>query len=380
MRCLPLKVPHWTNWQSALRRRPWGLWLLHLLSCGYRQLWRLRRFLYRLRILPSYKLRAKTVCVGNLTCGGTGKTTTVIALAREICARESKRSRRTPVSVVILTRGYGRSRGPGFFSKPLLVRPNGRDPILLQKPAEVGDEALLLARALPEAVVVVGSRRVRSGRWACRKFSRPLLILDDGFQHFSLRRDVDVVCLDATDPFGGEELLPMGRLREPLEGLARAQFAVLTHCDQVAGENLRAIRQRVLRHAPRIHWIETAHRPTRLFDLKQQRACPLSDLKGRPVVLFSGIGNPRSFEFLCERLSAKIQQRWRFPDHHRYTRRDLKGLEELSENLPLVTTAKDVCRLPLGWSEQISGKLYCLEVELKILRGEHHWKGLLELI
>jgi tetraacyldisaccharide 4'-kinase len=277
------------------------------------------------------------VSVGNLTVGGTGKTPCVEYVARFY--------RRLGLRVAVLSRGYGSAHGPN-------------------------DEALVLEENLPDVPHLQGADRAALAATAVEELESEVLVLDDGFQHRRLARDLDVVLVDATDPWGGGHLLPRGLLREPPRGLRRAGVVVLTRCDQVgAGERAR-LREAVARFAPGVPLAESRHRPLGLVTAGGAEA-GLDLLQGRPAAAFCGLGNPDGFRHTLEQLGAAAVAFRTFPDHHAYTRADVEGLRGWAGQLPagcvILTTQKDLVKLRL---ERLGGRdLWALRVQLFVEEG-----------
>ncbi len=285
---------------------------------------------YDLGFLPVHRLGCRVLCVGNLTVGGTGKTPTVIALADALVRRGQK--------PCILLRGYGgRAAGGSVVSDGNAVLLDWR---------QAGDEAVLLARRLPGVPVVIGADRVRAGAAALARFRPDVLLLDDGFQHRRLHRDVDLVLLDAADPFGGGRLLPRGGLREPVRSLARAHAVLVTRADE-APDRERVRAQLAACGVAPAAW--SRHRPAELLDLAAGGARPLEALRGRRVFALSGIGRPQSFQRTLQGLGACLVGREVFPDHHAYTCEDAAAVARAAAASGaewIVTTEKDAVRLP----------------------------------
>ena len=304
--------------------------LLRLASVGYGAAVRARNVGYDSGLLRVHRLPCRVVCVGNLTVGGTGKTPMVLALAQAFA--------RSGAKVCVILRGYGR-RGA-----EAAVVSDGRDRLLPWQ--EAGDEAVLLASRLPGTPVIVGGDRVRAGALALQRFGADVLLLDDGFQHRRLQRDVDLVLLDATDPFGGGQLLPRGRLREPMKSLGRAHAIVVTRADQAA--DLTPLRQRLpwLASDRPVAW--SAHRPVRLTDLQTGEARPIQALAGRSVLAVSGIANPEGFHRTLLGTGATLTGALCYPDHHPFTGADRARMAAEAKGLAvewILTTEKDAVRL-----------------------------------
>jgi tetraacyldisaccharide 4'-kinase len=232
----------------------------------------------------------------------------------------------------IVSRGYGGSAGAG----PLVVS-SGRGPEV--GPERCGDEPFLLARRLPRASVIVGADRVAGAREGARD-GADIVILDDGFQHRRIRRDVDIVLLDVTDPFGGGSLLPAGRLREPVSALARADVVVVTRCE--AETPITTIANRVADVRPDLPVVRAGSR-TLGFVSRSGKTAPRPDR----VVAFCAIGSPRGFRRALEATGVELVELAEFRDHHAYRERDLAPLirRARSAGAALVTTEKDLARL-----------------------------------
>jgi tetraacyldisaccharide 4'-kinase len=334
---------------------PWRYFPLVLLllpfSAVYALVTALRNFLYDRGILPSFPVPAKVVSVGNLTVGGTGKTPFVEALARFFSEQGHR--------VAVVSRGYGR-RG-----KKILTVSDGKS--FLEDPALTGDEPLLLARHLPGVPVLVGADRVATARKAVESFGSTLILLDDGFQHRRLKRDMDVVTLRRGDPFGNGLVLPAGPLRERRKGLERADVIVLTGVKGSGG--LKSGIPFEKSNPDRI--VEATYEPMGWRRFSEERHLPRGFLRGKSVFAFSGIGNPASFEATLIGLGVKSAGHRSFPDHHRYTASDWSRIRRRAESLgaeAVVTTEKDAARSRLSWEAAIP--LYILIIRLEIAGGK----------
>lgn len=280
---------------------------------GWATRWRNNAFDRGLR--ETRRAPAPVISVGNLTLGGTGKTPCVEYVAGFFrdCGRR----------VAILSRGYGSNRG-------------------------ANDEALLLDWNLPGVPHLQGRDRVALATQAIQELGSEVLVLDDGFQHRRLGRDLDLVLVDATDPWGHGYLFPRGLLRESPQGLRRAHTIVLTRTDQVCSKERGRLREAIARIAPDVPLVETRHQPCFLVNADRASA-PLETLRRRRVAAFCGIGNPEAFRRTLAALSADVQSFRVFPDHHRYTQADEDDLSAWAVKLPregfLVTTQKDLVKL-----------------------------------
>lgn len=322
--------------------------ILPPLSAVYGAITRTRLSMYRSGTFRSTKLDRPVISIGNITTGGTGKTPLVEWVARRL-AQNGKR-------VCILTRGYGRAR-PG---ERVLVS-DGQT--VFSTPEAAGDEAFLLATNLKgHAALISDANRVSAGEDAIKHLRPDCFILDDGFQHLRLARDLDIVTIDATNPWGGGRLLPVGRLREPLSGLSRADCVVITRVDQ-AGE------------VESIHNVIKTYAHCQIFTSRMSTRGLVSISNSlqnvaKPIGAFCGVGNPTSFfkHLLREGFSPVFQRV--MPDHHPYTQQDIDSIGRAAKDAgahSLVTTAKDAVKLktftpPLP--------VFSLDIEISIDNGE----------
>jgi tetraacyldisaccharide 4'-kinase len=264
--------------------------------------------------------------------GGTGKTPAVILLVDWLLAQGKR--------VAILSRGYRRTSTAQY----LMVSDGER---LLVDASEAGDEPFMMAQRCPKAIVAVGADRYELGDWVLSRFPIDCLVLDDGFQHLGLYRDVNLLLVDATDAEGLAAMTPAGRLREPLRAAARATAIVITRADVPAQvtEVCRKLKA-TLGFMP--DPIQTVFRPESLVSVMTGTSEPLSWSKGKTALLCSGVGHAGSFRFLVERIGIKIVGEVVHPDHHAYTSQDVERLKaravELRAEL-VVTTEKDACKL-----------------------------------
>ena len=245
---------------------------------------------------------------------------------------------------------------------------------------QCGDEPWMIHQSLQGQgiPILVCPDRARAGALAIEMYGSKVLILDDGFQHLSLHRDLDVVLVNARDPFGGRRLLPLGNLREPISSIRRAGMVVITHADRVTAPELARLRTDIEQLHPGVQIVESAHKADHLLDVRTETKLSLTTLKERAVVALSGIGDPLSFEMNLEGLGIQVAQSWRYPDHHPYTGRELKSIEDLRGGLPVVTTHKDFVRLPPDWRERLAGEVYVLGIKLELLKGRNAWIDMLD--
>lgn len=291
------------------------------------------------------------ISIGNITCGGTGKTPITIDLAKRFSNAGHK--------VGILTRGYKRR-----YTDDFVVAGNGKG--AFARCEHSGDEPLMIAKAVPRAVVIVGTNRSIAAQIAIKQYGCDLLLLDDGFQHFKIDRDIDMVLLDYADEPEHDALLPAGRLREPLVALSRATAVIITKVPAFASlERLDYLRYIIRKYAPHADIGTVRFQPSRLntFDGKHLE---IKELTGQSIYAFCGIARPESFFQLLLDCESNIIKTRTFPDHHWYSSKDLAILEQdfaRSGADLLVTTAKDLVKLDLPSSLRSNALAVELETE-----------------
>lgn len=326
--------------------------MLAPLSAIYGAIMRARLSLYRTGALQMREIGTPVISVGNITTGGTGKTPLVEWIAREV-AQQNRR-------VCILTRGYGRSH-PGRR----VVVSDGEH--ILANAQEGGDEPYLLAEALQGlAAVISDADRFAAGRWAQENLGSQVFILDDGFQHLRVARDLDIVTIDATNPWGGGQLLPRGRLREPLQGLRRASCIIITRADQAPETT--ALRMQVAelsggRPVLLSHTRTKAVRP--LLQTKADQYAAGAESLPQPVAAFCALGNPQAFFTHARRDGYALNYTRSFPDHHSYQQSDIDALARAAIERGarvLLTTAKDAVKLS---ALQFAVPCYVLEIGIE---------------
>jgi tetraacyldisaccharide 4'-kinase len=283
-----------------------------------------RRMLYAKGVLKSNKLDAKVISVGNITVGGTGKTPLVAYIAKILAENGEK--------VCILTRGYGRENA----NERLLVSDGEK---ILANVKNAGDEPFELAeKLLGIASVLADKNRVSAGNRAIKNLGITAFILDDGFQHIQLKRDSDIVCIDATNPFGNGNLLPAGILREPLESLKRADAVVITRANLTETGNRK----------PENLLEEIKNFTDAPIFISRNRTNRKSKIEDRKCLAFCGLGNPENFFSQLRQDKINLVATKIFRDHHIYSQKDVDEIEQIAkENQAevLLTTAKDAVKL-----------------------------------
>ena len=344
--------------------------LLFVASRFYRMAVQFRLWMYDKRVIRNHALGCLVVSIGNLSCGGTGKTPVVEVFARTLSAQGRK--------VAILSRGYrSRKRSLGyklmhmFRSQKIEVPPkvvsDGRD--LLLESDYAGDEPYMLASNLRDVAVLVDKDRVKSGLYAVDQYQTDVIILDDGFQYLMLKPHINIVLVDSTDPFGNGHVLPRGILREPIKNIRRADYIFLTKSD--GSHKLNHLKHFLRRHTRRAEIIECCHRPQHLVRLFSNRETePLSKLRGARVAALSAIAVPASFEHFLEQLGATLVLRDHYADHHRYTQQEIIDFVNQAKAAGaefIVTTEKDAVRIPK--LDRCDVPLYYLRIQIDILSG-----------
>ncbi|MDB2525443.1 tetraacyldisaccharide 4'-kinase [Mariniblastus sp.] len=290
------------------------------------------------------------ISVGNLTTGGTGKTPMVIWIAKQL--------RSNGLRVALVSRGYGSENRDGVDG------PN--------------DEALEMEHRLPDVPHLQDPDRYRMTQIARHELDSEIIVLDDAFQHRQLARNLDIVLIDATAPFGFNRLLPRGLLREPLDGLSRADLIVLTRIHLISIPNRNTIVQKIKRYAPNTAIAETQTRASHLLQFDGQTE-EISKLEGQPIFFFCGIGNPENFKLSLERLDCKIVGSVSYADHYHYQRSDLEHIGDSAKSngaTLIICTHKDLVKL--GTNRLGGIPVYAMVVDVEFVSGEKEVKEHLE--
>ena len=329
--------------------------------------------LYRIRALQQYKLDCMVISLGNITVGGTGKTPTaqkMAALIRDLGYR-----------VVILNRGYR-----AHWDDPIGVVSDGKR--IYMTAFEAGDEAYLLAKNLPGVPVVIGKDRAITGKYVVDSMRPDVIIMDDGYQHWQLARDLDIVLVDTLNMFGNNCLLPRGTLREPLENLDRANMFLLTKTNQSTEAAKEKVKEVIAKNNKQAIVFESIHSPCYFVEIAdwykgiKDNKKDLQDLKGCAVMAFSAIGNPSSFEQSLADIGVELVETIRYPDHHDYGMVEMQYVTEraLSQKVrALITTEKDAVKIPSEFIySQRELPLYILGIEVKMLDGEREFLDIVE--
>ena len=322
--------------------------LFSAIEPAYSAVVRYRNWRYDTGRTPTTRVEVPVVSVGNLTLGGTGKTPMVEWLARWFIDRG--------VRVAIVSRGYGAVEG------------------------QENDEAKELRQKLPTVPHLLNPKRAVGAREAIDHHGAQLIILDDGFQHRRLARDLDIVLVDGMEPFGFEHVFPRGTLREPLAGFARAQVIALSRSDAIEEKSRQQIHDRVRTFNRDATWLELSHQPRGLRS-GDGASQPLDHLQGKRLLAFCGIGNPAGFRHALVSCGYEVADFREFPDHHAYQPGDLTNLATWAEQAKvdaMICTHKDLVKLgqPIGGSRPI----WALEIGLAISSGQAEFEKQLGLL
>ncbi len=287
--------------------------VLWILSLGYALIVWCTRILYRIHILSVYRSPKPVISVGNITMGGVGKTPLVICLVEILKERKIK--------TVVLSRGYGARDGQN-------------------------DEVLMFHEVLPDVPIMTGGNRKNSIQKALAVNPVDIFIADDAFSHWPLYRDLDIVAIDSSNPFGNGQLIPRGTLREEVAALRRADIFVLTKIEENPGTA--DLHRRIHEIKPGALIVESKHQPENFQNIFTGTLYSLDTFQSKKVIAFCAIGKPKSFELSLQVLGLSIERHVSFADHHAYTPEDIKKLVEIAraENVNiLMTTHKDAVKI-----------------------------------
>lgn len=353
-----------------------GGWLLMGLLRGISWIYdfgvRTKLGLYKWGIKVTHELPCCVISIGNITVGGTGKTPTAQKMAQIIKAMGYK--------VVILNRGYR-----SHWNKDIGVVSNGKKTFMTAN--EAGDEAYLMAKTLPGVPVVIGKNRAITGEYAVKELGAEVIIMDDGYQHWPLKRDLDVVLVDTLSMFGNGAVLPRGTLREPLQNLDRGDLFLLTKTDQSSKLSRMQLRSTIANYNNRAPVIESVHNPKNFVEIADwykgidENTKELEILKEKDVIVFSAIGNPSSFEQTISSIGLNIVEAVRYPDHHDYGMIEMQYINERASSknaVAIITTAKDAVKIPTEFiysNREIP--LYILNMDICITEGLDKFKEII---
>ncbi|MEK7578443.1 MAG: tetraacyldisaccharide 4'-kinase [Patescibacteria group bacterium] len=298
-----------------------------------------------------YQAECKVISVGNITWGGAGKTPLVESIARHLKEKKYR--------IAILSRGYKR--------KAAAIK--GRR---LAGYEAMGDEPYMLSKNLSGIPIIVDANRMRALVKAHKECKIDIAILDDGFQQWGIKKDLEVVVVDATEAFGNRQMIPRGILREPLSSLRRADIFVLTKID-IGNPNILRIKDFLNSVNPKAEIFESVYKPIGFCEISGCSGLLNTDaLKGKTVTVISGIANPGSFEHLLLGLGINIGLSFRFPDHFAYRKQVMDDILKKTQEInisTIITTEKDLVRIPVE-TLNTKIKIFALRIELKVTTNE----------
>ncbi len=307
--------------------------VLETASAGYGTVVSLLRQCHEKKILPRKRLPFPVVSVGNLTWGGSGKTPLVEYLARKISERHA-----TPL---VLTRGYSH------------------------------DEIEQVRHHLPRVIIGVGKDRYSVAMQESQKTRIHVAFLDDGLQHWKIERDIEIIVVNALNPFGNEKLIPRGILREPLSALNRAHIVVISHVNLVEPEALEKLKNRIREMAPNAFIVESYLEPLFLYRAHRRKRVSIGRLQNQKVTTFSGVAMPQSFQMLLTKCQIRPTRNFEFTDHHDFSENELEEIKTISQSSSteeIITTEKDFYRAPEKITKILNPLI--LATRLRIQSGE----------
>lgn len=337
-------------------------YVLFPISFLWENIYRLRRFLYHYGFLSSKRFEVPIISIGNVTFGGTGKTPFTLWLSRYFNDADKK--------VMVLMRGY-----KGNLENSSGVLRSGRK--LGFNPHEFGDEAILLARRLKNASIVVGKRRGDNLRYYFDQELPDIVLLDDGHQHIQIERRCNIVLFDALMPIDRYKVAPLGYLREGLSALQDADIVVLGRVDQVESEKINQLKNLCRKYLnPKVPFAEMKYSPTGLFNSSYEMKFGVDELHGKKAICIAGIASPQYFFNLVEGLGVDIVDQMSFPDHHYFTTEEVESLLDKASrnNAYLITTEKDIVKLRKIVSDE---RMLYLEIRVEFLSGEKEVKDII---
>lgn len=330
----------------------------------------MKKFLYPLSLIYNFiselnrkltkpcRLEKPVISVGNITWGGSGKTPIVIEIANYVSSMN-----KTPV---VLSRGYARKQK---IEKPVIVRDKEK---ILADLAVSGDEPYMISENV-KCPVIVSKNRVQSAV-AAQQFNPDIFILDDGFQHWKIQRDLDIVCVNALDPFGNGLIIPAGILREKITALKRADIVILTNCVLCNRDKLDELNEKIIKITGKKP-LMSSYGKTNITDINGKYQFAGEDLKNKRGFVLSAIGSPDNFINTVINLGMKIEQEIIFQDHHKYKRKEIENIiKQLQDDDIIVTTKKDAVKLNGVLNEAFKGKIYVLNVAVVFDYGEDIFK------
>lgn len=346
-------------WKRILRRRglsPWSIpaLLLWVVSLGYYAGARINRA----RMRPKLRVNVPVISIGNIAVGGSGKTPMVASLARALISEGHR--------VGIVSSGYRRT-GVGQFVEPGHI-------LSARRADETGDEVLLLARGLPDALFAVHPVKAEAARLIAETGEVDVIIIDDGFQHFGLHRDLDIVMFDAAVPRKWLRTFPYGILREPITTLSRADAVVITRANFAT--DISGLKARITKFAPRAMWYDARYQSHQLVGEKRRR--PVKYLEDKSVLLFAGVGHFDSLQRQVLAMAGTLVHALELSDHQRYDEATVERIRQLMKRYTpdvVLTTGKDWVK---ARHFDFGDEFYYLDLAVDLNPGEEHLTALVQ--
>ncbi|NLH39276.1 MAG: tetraacyldisaccharide 4'-kinase [Elusimicrobia bacterium] len=340
------------NIRDRIKKNKGGYFFLFILSLIYKFLFKFKKNLYKKNIIKSIKFSKPVVCVGNISTGGTGKTTFVLSLSRKLS--------NTKIKHCIVLRGY-----KSKLSKNEVADINENNFENQIKNPYLSDEHKLIAISVKgNSVPVIASKnRAKSIEFAINNYHPDLIVMDDGFQNFSITKDLNILIFNINKI--NDKLLPLGNLREGYDAIKGSDFVVLNHCelfdDSYIDERINFFKKYI--NSDRI--IKSYYEPSALIDLIENKRIPINSFNHKDIAIFSAIGDNSQFKKLIEKMGFNVLKSWQFSDHHSYTREELVSINNLRNGLPLITTLKDSVKFMSDVKEIFLNDIYAFEIEMK---------------
>ena len=325
------------------------------LSWTWELIYFFRRACYDYGIFRQRSFQVPVISIGNLTFGGTGKTPFTLWLAEYLHSKNKR--------VMVLTRGYkGKlENSSGLITSGKTISPD---------PVDYGDEALLFARRLVDATIVVGKKRSENLSFYFPKIEPDVVLLDDGHQHIKIKRKLNIVLFDAMMPLIRYRVAPLGYMREGFQALKDADLVVIGKCDIAGPEKIAALKKFIQPHLPYgVEFAEVGFKPNGFYNAANDLVLTVEQIRGKKVICVAGVANPQSFFKLLEELGAEVIVTESFPDHHYFKPDEINSLLSYakSEDALLVTTEKDMVRIKKIVEDEA---IVFLEVDIQFLKGE----------
>ncbi len=340
-----------------------GTKFLYPLALTWEAIYRIRRAFYNYDIFQSNEFRVPIISIGNITFGGTGKTPFTIWISNKLEARDKK--------VAVLTRGY-----KGKAESGAMVLEGGN--LFRYDPRDCGDEALLISRELKNSIVIVGKKRSENLRYYFKSYSPDVVVLDDGFQHLKLRRNLNIVLFDALLPLSRYKVAPLGYLREGTTALKDADAIIISRSDQIGENRLIALKNMLKEWVPQhVPFADIRYIPEGIYNCSGEQVLTSRENENYKVIAVAGIASPDSFFTLLEGMGIEVCERRIYPDHYNFMLKDVKELleEAKDKKLKIITTEKDIIKIKkLTRDESIN----YLRVKIDFLNGEEKILGLMD--